>query len=289
MTHKIQVNAALALIFATLCCHAESDEITWRVIDWAPFYIVDGPQSQQGLYDHIINDLSMKLTEYKHHRSEMSTQRALSEIQKGRKICHPSALANTDALLSSVNSFLLPHRIIIKKNQADDFVSLLTPDNSLSLKKLLQSNKLGGLSQKRYTRNLNRLIDQYPPEKFYRSPNYSSLVNMLIRERIDYIVEYTPITQYAAGANNQFSSYAISETQEQQFIPVYIACPDNSWGQAVIKKINLALKKQMISPDFIESRLRWFDSDSKELLRRIYQQEYHKDKSSLLKETIYVD
>ena len=274
----MDLSAVLVLMCATLLCHAESDEITWRIIDWPPFYIVDGPQAQQGLYDNIIHDLSMALSEYDHNLLEMSTPRALFEIQKGRKVCHPSALANTDAILSSVNSFLLPHRIIIKHDQADNFVSLLNPDNSLSLKKLLQSNKFGGLSKNRYTSSLNKIIDQYPSSRFYKSPNYSSLVDMLIRERIDYILEYVPITQFAAGPHNQLTSYAISETQDQHFIPVHIACPKNSWGKAVIKKINLALNKQMSAPDFIESRLRWFDSDSKKLLRKIYQQEYHKDK-----------
>ena len=87
----------------------------------------------------------------------MNSVRAQIQISSGEKVCHPSALKNTDAQLSLINSIILPHRIIIRADKAH----LLPGDKSIRLKNLFKINSLRiGVSENSYTKNINFVVNK---------------------------------------------------------------------------------------------------------------------------------
>jgi len=233
----------------------------------------------QGIYDLLIDKVSKALPEYEHIQVEMNTQRVLAELQKGAKVCHPSALRETPALLSMSNSFLLPHRIIYDTYDKPELSQL----TSVSLEQLLVDNEVKvGIAGERYSALLNKIINQHKDqESLININNYNSLIRMFFRKRIDALIEYPPVITYSKRMLNEAmnnSSIAIAELASTQYLPVYFACPDNEWGQEVIKKINQILINEAQEQNYLAFRLRWYDEKSQKLLKKYYAKDYLKDK-----------
>ena len=269
---------SLLFIFLSFCTLAK-EQLIWRVVDWPPFYILHGEDKGTGIYDKLISNMINALPEYDHQRVVMNTRRALTEIKHGNNVCHPSALANTDALLSNVNSFLLPYRIIYSTNNTS-----IKPQSNASLEQLLRNDKLiTGISMGRYSSKINDLFEKYAqPKQLVKNNNYDGLIQMLLNGRIDFLVEYPAIITYSKrihGYNVSTKSMEIIELTDNQFLSVYIACPNNDWGRKVISQINIALLRETQNNNYLEYRLRWYDDESKKLLEKHYQSHYLLDKS----------
>ncbi|MBQ4833163.1 hypothetical protein J8L70_07915 [Pseudoalteromonas sp. MMG010] len=254
------------------------ETIIWRVTDWPPFYILHGEHKGEGLYDQLISLFEKNMPEYTHQRLEMNTLRVQREWEKGTHICHPSVIPADITHNSLVNSFLLPHRVITHKKNETLFQS-----PRISLKEIFSKISLkGGITPKRYTDKINQLITPYLiQENLIKSPIYTSLVNMLVNKRIDYLIEYNPVVTYAykvKGLKNPTSSFAISETSQNDFLEVVVGCNKDEWGKQVIQKINAVLIKESQNPHYLDSRLAWYEGRSKVELNRVYQQHYHHDK-----------
>lgn len=250
--------------------------VIWREVNWPPFYILKGPDKGKGLYDEMITMLAKNLPEYKHVRSNMTTDRVRMEWGKGVNICHPSVIPDKYSIFSVVNSILLPHRIIVNENN-------LIGDNIISLDELMINSQLkGGVTPGRYKPVLNVIISKYKMREYIvKHPIYENLIKTLFEKRLDYIVEYPPIITYTAkkmGVSNSTRSIIIQESQIKPYLLVAVGCTKNDWGKDMIKKINEILKKEAEDDKFLEFRLRWYDDSSKALLRNIYKSVYFKDK-----------
>ena len=259
------------------------EQLIWRVIDWPPFYILHGDDKGQGIYDQLISSMINYLPEYEHQRIIMNTRRALTEIQHGKNVCHPSALANTDALLSNINSFLLPYRIIYTVDNTTAN-AVIRQQKSVSLVNLLANKELTvGASIGRYSSEINTLFEKYAQQdKLVKNNNYDGLIQMLLTGRIDFLVEYPPIITYSKkshGSTALTNSMAITELGDNNFLAVYFACPNNDWGKKVIAQINIALLKESQNNNYLENRLKWYDDESKKILKSHYQSHYLLDKT----------
>jgi len=258
------------------------ETVIWRVTDWPPFYILEGPDKGKGIYDEIISMISRHLPEYDHQTMSMNTVRVRAQWSLGEKVCHPSVIVGESFNTQSVvNSILLPHRIIVHKDK-EDKVNLLRKDE-VSLGQLLADTTLrGGVTPGRYTSLLNDIVKQHKGGgHLYFNPNYDRMIEMVLLKRLDYIIEYPPIIAYTAkqmGLDNSTISLGIQEAKESSYLSVAVGCTKNAWGRAMIDKINQVLKKESQNPDFLESRLKWYDKPSRKILRKIYQDFYFKDK-----------
>lgn len=253
--------------------------LTWRVIDWPPFYILDGADKGQGLYDQLIKKIADALPEYQHRTMVMNTKRVLAELENGSHVCHPSALGDTIGVLSKTNSLLLPYRIIYDTEDKPEFAQY----ESIALAAILQDkNYHVGIASDRYSSKLNNILAKHKGENnLINQNNYNSLIRMFFSKRIDALIEYPPVINYSKRLlDNKISnsSIAIKELSASKFLPVYIACPNNEWGKAVIEKINAFLVKESLTEDYLAYRLRWYDEESQKLLKRFYQKHYLLDK-----------
>ena len=255
------------------------DLVYWRVIDWPPFYILEGEYKGKGLYDEIITLLSKGMPEYTHIRKKMKNDRVRFEIKNGANVCHPSVFSTEVGTLSVVNSILLPHRLIIKKNNR--ILPTLTEPSSLD-KLLANNNVSGGVTTNRYTIKLNKVINKHAHrDHLYNTSDYNVLIKMLLHDRIDYIIEYAPIVSYTTKLkriSNSTTSLGILENQDTPFVLVHVVCPKTDWGRMMIDKINKILITESKQANFLDSRLRWYDSSSKHLLKKYYKEEYFNDK-----------
>jgi len=249
------------------------------VTDWPPFYILEGPDKGKGIYDEIIAMISQHIPEYDHVTMRMNTSRVRAQWRLGEKVCHPSVLVGETFNEQSVlNSILLPHRIIIHRDKEKLFSK-----GEVVIDQLLANTQLrGGVTLGRYTPLLNNIVEQHKERRhLYKHPNYQRLIKMLLLKGLDYIIEYPPIITYTAqqmGLDNPTNSLGIQETKDSAYISVAVGCTKNAWGRAMIDKIDQALKQESQDPDFLESRLRWYDEPSRKILRKLYQDEYFKDK-----------
>lgn len=254
------------------------ETVAWRVTKWAPFYILEGSEKGKGLYDEMTTTVIKKMPEYNHVQQEMSTARVLREMKSGKKVCHPSVLPGTDATLSVLNSILLPHRLIMNNKKAGLFSG-----SAVSLNQLLgDSRYYGGITQGRYSTELNDIVKNFEEEKhLYDFPIYDNLIKMLFKGRVDYIIEYPPIVTYMAKMlelKKSTVSLKIQETSKTPYLLVYFACPKNDWGKQMIAKINKILIEESKNSDFLEFRLRWYDESSRTYLKKVYQEIYFNDK-----------
>jgi len=209
----------------------------------------------------------------------MNNKRVLYEMNNGTNVCHPSALPNTKHILSVVNSILLPHRLIVQKDNPKG-PKWIDPS---SLEKTLANKKLsGGITPNRYTEKLNNIINDYASADYlYKSLDYSVLAKMILHNRLDYIIEYSPIISYISKLKsiaNDTTSLRILENQKTPFLLVHVACPNTNWGRMMINKINKILVAESKQANFHDFRMRWYDTSSKKLLEQYYNEEYFKDK-----------
>lgn len=273
----------LVLCWPLLSSHlvVAQETILWRVTDWPPFYILEGPDKGKGIYDELISMLASHFPQYNHQRISMTTPRVRLEWQKNKKLCHPSVIPGSYSTHSVVNSFLISHRIIFNKSKAHLF-----EEQAISLERLLSDPDFkGGITPGRYSATINALVDRYKDKKHLeKHPVYGNLIKMLLLNRLDYIIEYAVVVRYTAkkmNRENSTKSFPIKETFDKPYIDVIVGCTPNSWGEAFIRKIDAILAMEYRKPDFLEYRLRWYDEEDREMLRRQYQEYYFKDKSSL--------
>ena len=268
----------LCMIFSSTSLSSK-ETIIWRVTDWPPFYILEGAQKGTGIYDELISMIARNLPEYKHKRVAMNTARARKQWSLGENVCHPSVIPENYSIHSVVNSILLPHQVIMHK----DKVKLIDKDEVILEELLRNSQFRGGVTLGRYTKQLNNLVDKYKENThLIKNPTYINLIKMLFVNRIDYIVEYSPIITFRAKQleqENPTKSLVIQETQDNSKLMVVVGCTNNAWGRIIIDKIDNILKKESKNPDFLEFRLRWYDESSKKILRKFYQDFYFKDKN----------
>ena len=254
------------------------DTVSWRVTDWPPFYILNGENKGTGLYDKMIAMLSAGMPEYRHKKIQMNTLRWTHEMEKGTKICHPSVLPNTKAILSVTNSILLPHRLIVHHES----MAIKKIEQPVSLKKLLGNNKYRGGVTLRYTAELNDIVEKHLLNKhLLNSPNYKNLISLVLQGKLDYIIEYDPIISYSAKQQrieNSTINLEIFETRNRPFVMAHVACPNTDWGKVIISKVNKILISESKKLNLLDFRIHWYDKNTQELLKNYYKDHYFIDK-----------
>lgn len=116
---------------------ADKPNLIWRTVDWPPMYITAGPDKNTGLYDELLQLYKAALPNYNHQYVPMTTQRALKMMDSGELVCHTSMTqkdANGRAILSDLNSLLLGHKVIYRRELKKD---LAQTSANISLEQLL--------------------------------------------------------------------------------------------------------------------------------------------------------
>ena len=90
---------------------------------------------------------------------------------------------------------------------------------------------------------------------------------MLLKGRIDYLIEYPASIRYAAkraGVENRLAMIPIEENSRAPLIRGAIRCPDTEWGRRAIEEINRVLLEIRPSPQYRNIIREWAVPPGKE-------------------------
>lgn len=283
MASRVFIRKSVCVLFIILCSITThpalaKETLEWRVTHWPPFYILEGPNKGQGIYDEIITLLIENLPEYEHKRVVASTRRVVEEWKRGNKICHASMVPSEQASYSVINAIIPSLRILVHKDKTHLFKG-----DTLSLRPLLADTRLvGGITPGQYTPRINRVVNEFhDAEHLVKSTRYDCLLRMLFENRIDYVIEYPVVADFVAEevcATNKTVSYKITEFEENPFSASVVSCPPTDWGWELIRKIDAILIRESKKPGFLDSRLRWYKGRERQELQKLYDTFYFHDK-----------
>lgn len=222
---RIFAGCLLVLALGSVPARAQ-DVIQWRITDWPPGHITEGPFEGRGTFDFIISYLESNLPEYGHIRVEMNFRRLTAEMKKGINVCYVSATPKDFAHTSVVDVAELPHKIFIRK----DKLHLVDGRCTVSLEELLADTRLkAGVCSTRYTDRLDAIVGRHLGRNNVTDvAGYTNLIRMLFEGRVDFIIEYASVMRYyekRLEKENLVTGLDILETMEQSVIIGRVACP----------------------------------------------------------------
>jgi uncharacterized protein (TIGR02285 family) len=250
----------LLLVFlfpgASMGEQANEDTITWLVLDLPPFFVTKGPDKGKGVADRIQQMVSDRLKGYRSRSQVANTSRIARELREDKNVCFAGEFyGNPDFLTSAPTIALLPHNVIVRKKD----VHLFGDGKKITLKELLQNKDLilGTAKDRLYGPELDHVLKPYAEAKnIYRrsgKDTLDGLLGMLLKGRIDYLIEYPVSIRYAAkraGVENRIAMISIEENSGASLIRGAIRCPDTEWGRRTIHEINKVLWELRPSPQY---------------------------------------
>ena len=125
---------AITLILLFLSSNLISKEqITWLVVHWPPFQMLEGSDKGKGRFDALLNIFRKNLPQYEHRTTRMNWARFRNDVKDEKNVCSFFSIKTKERLkyaeFSRVVTFVLPLRIIMRKTS----IKKLENPKSLSL------------------------------------------------------------------------------------------------------------------------------------------------------------
>ena len=190
-----------------------------------------------------------QLEAYRSVRRVANASRIGWELKGDKCVCFAGEFyGNPDYLTSIPTIAMLPHKLIVRKSDIDMYGDA----KSVSLDRLLGNKKLvfGTASDRLYGPELDAVLKKHEGAKnIYRRTSVDTLgglLGMMLKGRVDYLVEYPVAVNYAAkkaGVWDQLAILAIEENSDAPPIRGAIRCTDTDWGRKVIEVVNAILRK----------------------------------------------
>nr|WP_281255647.1 TIGR02285 family protein [Desulfamplus magnetovallimortis] len=253
------------------------DSITWMILDWPPWMILEGEDKGNGRFNHILKVAQDNLPEYDHVTEIMNWARFWHEVEQNNNICYPFGLksGNRENLVyySIPHTFVLPNAIIIKKADAD---KLGNPE-SYSIVTLLSDKRFNGYAEKNrsFTEKVDTLLKKYESGSNLTrvSARAESLIKMVSTGRIDYTIEYPIVAEYYNKKGDDtasITSIPISEMEPYSY--VYLCCTKNEWGKRIIEKWNEVLRRIKTTDEYRSiTEIGHTDKKELKLIRQYYE------------------
>ena len=255
------------------------DVLTWQVVHWPPFQMLEGADKGQGRYDALLALYQANLPQYEHKTIQMNWARFWSDIKEGKEICNMFAIKteerSTYAVFSKPLSIGLPLRIIMRKES----IKTLGISRPISLVTLLKDSQFKGvfISRRSYYQPIDQILGKYAsmPTVNMLAVSDENAIRMILAGRMDYTLEYPYVANYMtskfqSGYDATIGSIPVEELQD--FGVSCLACPDNAWGKKVVADFDMMLEQVKQQPGYL-SIMQMYHTDPKELedIRREFQ------------------
>ncbi|MBF0236644.1 MAG: TIGR02285 family protein [SAR324 cluster bacterium] len=248
--------SCLISLMAFFSCADARDTITWLVVDWPPFMILEGEQKGEGLFDKVLALAQKNMPQYEHVNVKMNWTRFWTDVAEGQHVCNIFAIKTTErekiTEISEPHIYFVPNAIIMKKNT----IEKLGNPKSYSLIELLKDNRFHGMIETtRSYSELDSILKNLTATNLVRkAAPPQSYIRMIAEDRIDYTLEYPKIAAYLDHENNplpnQLSSVAIKELPAYTY--GYTACPKNEWGKQVVEDWNQIFRQLKSTPEYFQ-------------------------------------
>jgi len=258
------------------------DTIQWLTIDFPPLFVVQGAFKGQGMADRSTALMQGLLPGNRHHNIKSNTKRALKALEKGGT-CFNGAFksAQRDAVgqFGVLNLVIPAHHLVMRKSIYDQHFS---GQQKVALEQMLKDDKFrfGYAAGRSYGQPLSNIIDKYKSNKQlvnYEGGNISgNLLGMLMKDRVDYIVEYPWVISYEMEMSNQdqkqnIAHVQIEELDDRQFLAAGFYCSQkDGFGERIMQHLVPALQKEMSTPRYRGFVERWLDEGSIPAYRQAY-------------------
>ncbi len=268
------------LIFVTTCgfmaLHVQSKTIDWVVVDFAPYYILNGQYEGAGRDESVITLLEAQLPNYTFNRVILPSSRALQEVSNPNKtLCMLSLYQSEhrrqhiafseESSTTGLSPSLAIHKELLTKLN-------INANKPLSFSHLLNDKKLTlGISMSRsYGVEIDKIINSSADASIIIRPGrdtLASLTYMLKKKRIDILLGYPSEHFYMAKSMAYEDELTqIQLTEAAKLSDGYIGCTDTTLGNEHINVLNealIAVKQQQAYNDIL---LRWLPDNLRPVL-----------------------
>ena len=263
------------MLAATSAYGADKEVLTWGVLNFPPFQIIEGLGQDSGSFDGELQTLIANLPEYQHDVVPMSFARRREDFLAGVNLCTPGIFkAPAQALNLAISIPALTHldnRIVFLRSKA----KLLGGDHPIDLDALLGNESLVGAAMpgRSYAPNIDAAIQRFrdKPNLMIRALDTRQLFTLLLHGDLDYLILFSHEAAFLAeqtGSTGLIMNRPIAGTPP--YIFTHVACTGNDWGHALIGKINAILKAQRSQPEYRQFSERWYPAEDREKVRAYY-------------------
>ena len=258
-------------VFLSTTCDART--IKWLTHDFAPYYILSGPDKSQGRDESIISLLEQQLPHINFERVIIPSGKVIQELANQQSnACALSLYKNKYReervyfTHQSSTAGLSPSIAMHQKLSASlDIES----SESVSLTHLLVKKQLTlGVSMNRsYGSEIDKIINTTPNTNIVIRPTrdtLSTLTYMLNLERIDILLGYPSEHYYLAktmGFTDNLTQRMLTEAPKISY--GYIGCTKNEQGAEDIATLNQQLKMLKQTKEYKQVLTRWLPNDLK--------------------------
>ncbi|MCW9045632.1 MAG: TIGR02285 family protein [Alphaproteobacteria bacterium] len=258
------------LLFASISQAQAKDLITWHHPDFAPSYILQGPDKGNGIIEPIERFILSKLPEYDHKIEVSNFKRIIRTLESGQNACAVAILKTPER--AKMTEYSIPHflvhpvRIIIRKSDLAHYTPYKKQDGTYSLETILKDNKvtLGYSHGRSYSKTLDNLISLHATKlnsvMTARRTILEGLLRMLDRKRFDFTLGYAHEALYFMRKSEKSYDFITLPISEQNtFNEVFVGCSKTDWGHKVIQQVNKILIKHRSKKSYYGSYLNWLD------------------------------
>jgi uncharacterized protein (TIGR02285 family) len=258
-------------VFLSTTCDART--IKWLTHDFAPYYILSGPDKSQGRDESIISLLEQQLPHINFERVIIPSGKVIQELANQQSnACALSLYKNKyreervyfthQSSTAGLSPSIAMHQ---KLSAALDIES----SESVSLTHLLVKKQLTlGVSMNRsYGSEIDKIINTTPNTNIVIRPTrdtLSTLTYMLNLERIDILLGYPSEHYYLAktmGFTDNLTQRMLTEAPKISY--GYIGCTKNEQGAEDIATLNQQLKMLKQTKEYKQILTRWLPNDLK--------------------------
>lgn len=263
--YGLSLFVVLAPVIRSVGAAERVTQITWAKNHAPPFFISTGPNAGRGFADGVQAMLEQALPRVEHKTVYMPLPRLNDMWQKQANYCFASMIfeplpADTHYVLSQPNMTYLPHGVIARRNfpPADGTATV-------SLEELLKNRDLvlGSIRNRTYGATIDALMaeHQHAPQEVLNGDRggLQRLLEMLILERIDYLIDYAFVYEYYRQQpefEHRLQLLPVEETRGESVLGA-IGCTNNMWGKTAIAEINRALNMLLPMPAYREFIANW--------------------------------
>lgn len=257
-------------------------KVIWSRTDFAPFFIIKGEYSNQGISDNIIRLFSSKIPGYEHSSSVMSLKRMLKYAESGVAVCHVALLKTPER--EKFIDFSQP----IMRNYGNGIVTTETGLSKFGLSPdRIEPVDLEALTQQPVTisvhdgRSYSPLIDQIISKHADESNNifrvktglkeHDRLINMLMNNRLDGLImrpeeaEYSKVVQQIDDP-----LYFILIDKNPATSIGHVGCTKGDWNKPLLEKIDWLIKNDKEVQETINAAYRrWLPTHLKADFRAV--------------------
>jgi len=258
------------ILFFSLNLNAK-ETLTWQVVHWPPFQMLEGPDKGLGRFDALLALYQANLPQYEHKTMAMNWARFFSEIKEGKKICSIFIIKTEEREIyiqfSKPASLGLPLRIMMRESS----IEALGSREPISILTLLKDHRFKGvlIGKRSYYTIIDKILEDnasLTTVKRLAVPE-DSIIQMILAGRADYTIEYPYVANYMANKfhaeqNTKIESIPIKELS--QYGQSSCACPKNDWGIKVIEDFDKMLSRVKRTPEFLKI-MQMYHTDPKEL------------------------